>query len=270
VIPDGPPDAFKGPLTFTDCGALGRALGLSEPPCGPNTAAFFDDHGLGRASVNLRLAGGPDRKVQVVRRNRPAYGGFFFLPVADRSGLTPAQQGRLRLDTVYLATDGTATTTRRVRARMFDLAPNADVSGTEGNSIDEALTGVRTGAELVLLIVLLTAAVAITTLTTEGILDRRRALAGLAAQGTPVGTLARAVTMELALPLVIAGTVATGLGVLAGAMFAQQLSLAVTVPWGQILRFVGETGLVGALVTALTLPVLRRSVRHEYLMADDR
>jgi len=110
--------------------------------------------------------------------------------------------------------------------------------------------------------------------TLEGVLSRRRAAAVLTAAGVPRGVLARALLLEVLLPIVPATLLATVAGVLAargvfgttiregvyaGPELVDVTVIDVPVPWGPLAVIAGGTTLAIAALTLLALPVLRRS-----------
>lgn len=106
----------------------------------------------------------------------------------------------------------------------------------------------------------------------EGVIARRRTLASLAASGTPRPVLAEAIMLETVLPLLPAVLLATTAGVFAARGFfgtsgSVQVGLrgrrvetvAVPVPWVELVVLVGGTLAAVCLVTAGALVFLRRS-----------
>jgi hypothetical protein len=145
----------------------------------------------------------------------------------------------------------------------------ADTLATQGDDRDRFYAR---GFELVNLGILVGVSVAAAGLLValaEGILERRRSLAALAATGTPLATLRRAVLLQGLLPLVPAVLLATALG--AGSVFAligstgEDGAARTPLPLAE-LALVAAAGIAASLAaTALTLPFLHRSVRPSEL-----
>jgi hypothetical protein len=109
---------------------------------------------------------------------------------------------------------------------------------------------------------LVTAAGGLLLTTLEGLLERRRTLAALRAHGVPVGTLNRAVLLQVGLPVLPAATlaVAAGLGALAALSRGQWPGT----PWTVMLLPPGAA-LACVAAAACTLPTLRRAADLEQL-----
>jgi ABC-type antimicrobial peptide transport system permease subunit len=107
-----------------------------------------------------------------------------------------------------------------------------------------------------MLLLLIAASLGVTTL--EGLGERRRTLATLAAFGAPRSTLRRAVGWQVAIPMLLGLALATITGVGLGAAFltVQDAQVRVDIPSVLGLLAIG-CGMI-ALVTAAALPLLRR------------
>ena len=134
----------------------------------------------------------------------------------------------------------------------------------------EALAAV----DLALVVAGVIAAAAVLVGTVEGVLGRRRSTAALAAAGVPRGVLGRAVLLEVLLPIVPAAVLATAAGALATrGVFGTSLESgradadgvvsivrqAVPVPWSQLAVVLAAAVLGVAVLSLLTLPLLRRT-----------
>ncbi|ATE57610.1 FtsX-like permease family protein [Actinosynnema pretiosum] len=109
------------------------------------------------------------------------------------------------------------------------------------------------------LIVLLLAAASLLVVALEQIKERRRPLAVLAASGVPRGALARSLLWQNAVPLVLAVLVAIATGAGLGALLLGVIERPVELDWSGIAQFSGAALVLGLLVTALTLPSLRKA-----------
>ncbi|MDT7537191.1 MAG: hypothetical protein QOI82_776 [Actinomycetota bacterium] len=109
---------------------------------------------------------------------------------------------------------------------------------------------------------LLVAAGGLLLTTLEGLLERKRTLAALRAAGVPVGTLNRAVLLQVGLPVLPAATLAVfaGLGALAALTRGQWPGT----PWTLVLLPPGAA-LACVAAAACTLPALRRAADLEQL-----
>ena len=118
--------------------------------------------------------------------------------------------------------------------------------------------------------------------TVDGVVTRRRVLAGLHAVGVPRGTIARAVLQENLVPLVPAVVLATVAGILAargfygtevstsvddGAENSILRTVAVPVPWESLGVLVVVVLAAATLATVASLPVLRVSLHPSELRA---
>lgn len=103
----------------------------------------------------------------------------------------------------------------------------------------------------------------------EGILTRRRVLAGLAAVGTPRRVLYRAVLVEALAPLAPAIVLAAAAGILGarGVLNSVDPTQNLPVPWAALGALTGGTLLAVLAVTVLTLPLLHRSISPAELRA---
>jgi ABC-type lipoprotein release transport system permease subunit len=116
--------------------------------------------------------------------------------------------------------------------------------------------------------------------TAEQILERRRTLAALTAQGTPTGVLARALLWQTALPLIPGVVLATAVGAITARVVASPVSsysqedatgrmvevhLENLTPWLGLVVLVVGTVLVTMLVCALGLLLLRRATAVDEL-----
>lgn len=115
-------------------------------------------------------------------------------------------------------------------------------------------------AELAVGAAIVVAALGLLVATIEQILERRRTLAALSAQGTPAGVLARALLLRTALPLVPGVLLAAFAGTVAarGLVGAGQ-PLGKTQPWLGLTVLTVGTVLVALLICAVGLVLLRRA-----------
>ncbi|MBB5806395.1 hypothetical protein F4560_006163 [Saccharothrix ecbatanensis] len=119
--------------------------------------------------------------------------------------------------------------------------------------------GIRRGLLAGSLITLLFAGASLLVLALEQVRERRRPLAVLAASGVPRGALSRSLLWQNAVPLVLALVVAVAVGGSLTALLLQVLSRPVVLDWPGIGLLSAAAALLVVVVTALSLPSLRRA-----------
>lgn len=133
------------------------------------------------------------------------------------------------------------------------------VGQDDSAQIDQVFFAVRRALYAAALITLLLAGASLLVVALEQVRERRRPLAVMAASGVPRGTLARSLVWQNAIPLVISTVVSVGTGILLGVLVTRVFGAEVAYDWEGIGIVTGiSVGLV-VLVTALTLPSLRRA-----------
>ena len=179
--------------------------------------------------------------------------------------------------------DAPYTASKAVASILLAVLIGAAVLGTRANflaSQDPADTFYADTFRLLSLVlgaaIVLSAANLLVT-TSEAIVERRRTLAGLVAQGTPRVVLARAAILESLIPLVPAVLLACGAGLLAARSFFgttvervasfepngsnEYIVIDVPVPWLQLVVLGGGAIAMSVLATALSLTFLNTSTR---------
>ncbi|SDL61230.1 FtsX-like permease family protein [Lentzea albidocapillata subsp. violacea] len=127
------------------------------------------------------------------------------------------------------------------------------------SEVEQVFLAVRRALYGAALITLLLAGASLLVVGLEQVRERRRPLAAMAASGVPRGTLARSLVWQNAIPLVISTAVSVGTGILLGVLVTRTFDAEVHYDWEGIGFVTGiSVGLV-VLVTALTLPSLRRA-----------
>jgi hypothetical protein len=165
------------------------------------------------------------------------------------------------------------TASRAAAAVTFAVLLGAAVQGTRVNFLLQTSAADTFYGVLALGIVI--AAAGLLVITAEGIVTRRRTLAGLTAAGAPRRTLAAAVVLETVLPLVPTVLLAATAGLLAARGFfgsstrvydssgiaedPEARMVGVPVPWVELGTLAGGTIAVVLVVTASALIFLRRS-----------
>ncbi|MDR9373047.1 FtsX-like permease family protein, partial [Conexibacter sp. JD483] len=102
----------------------------------------------------------------------------------------------------------------------------------------------------------------------EQLRERRRLLAALVAAGTPRATLARSLLWQTAIPVALGLVLAIAIGSLLGAVLLQVVSEPVSFDFGAIAALTALGAGVVLLVTAATLPALRRLTRPDGLRTE--
>lgn len=176
-------------------------------------------------------------------------------PLPDYSTTVIAQVGK----------DLTSDQLEGIRNAVADFRWQAYVypynTGPELNHDQQAFMTIRNTLFAGALFTLFVACVSLLVLAVEHIRERRRPLAVLAASGVPTGVLGRSLLWQVALPIVLGVAVAlvTGLGLAAIVMDVTDETL--TLDWSGIaLMCTGATAMT-LLMSALTLPFLRRATR---------
>jgi ABC-type antimicrobial peptide transport system permease subunit len=133
------------------------------------------------------------------------------------------------------------------------------VGQDDTDEIEQVFFAVRRALYAAALLTLLLAGASLLVVGLEQVRERRRPLAVMAASGVPRGTLARSLVWQNAIPLVISTVVAVATGILLGVLVTRVFGSEVAYDWAGIGTVAGiSVGLV-VVVTALTLPSLRRA-----------
>ncbi|WP_434452473.1 FtsX-like permease family protein [Lentzea sp. E54] len=127
------------------------------------------------------------------------------------------------------------------------------------DQVEQVFGGIRRALYGAALITLLLAGASLLVVGLEQVRERRRPLAVMAAGGVPRGTLARSLLWQNGIPLVISTVVSVATGILLGVLVTRVFGTEVAFDWTGIgIVTAISVGLV-VLVTALTLPSLRRA-----------
>jgi hypothetical protein len=132
-------------------------------------------------------------------------------------------QNGLRVDSVYVATNGSVAAVERARTLLEAAAtlagpPTSDAEqGGTGRTLSVAFTQF---ADLIILVSLVIASCTLLTGVVGGLIDRRRPFSRLRLTGARLATLRRVVLLEGAVPLLAVAAVAVGVGFAASAMYA--------------------------------------------------
>jgi hypothetical protein len=157
----------------------------------------------------------------------------------------------------------------RLRDRAASLDPLAQVMpGVGGGPEARALSDLRRALFAGAVVVLLMIGASLLVAAGEGLRERRRALAVLAAFGARRATIAWSMLWQTAVPVVGGLLLAVALGLGLGAMLSAVVHLSPQFDWGAIGLMLAAGAAVIATVTALTLPTLTRMMRPEALRVE--
>jgi predicted lysophospholipase L1 biosynthesis ABC-type transport system permease subunit len=173
-------------------------------------------------------------------------------------GRLPGLPGRV----VVVATDGSVAATERARTVLETAYPylgSALTIGERNANARAQITQWQHDADVVIAASLAIAGCSLAVSAAAGLTDRKRPFSLLRLTGVPLRLLRRVVTLESAVPLLVAAAIAVGTGLLAADLFLQA-------QFGVSLQSPGTTyylsvlgGLVISLgVIAATLPLLNR------------
>ena len=169
----------------------------------------------------------------------------------------------------YLDTDGSLATAQRIRAAQTASGLLGFVETAAPDTVSStAEDPLRRQAELVVALMLSIAGCSLVVMMIEGVLERRRELAMLAAAGTRPGALRSAAALEILVPLAVASVASCLVGVLVTATLLRVRGIGLVVPWLALGELLAAAAVVGALVLALGLPVLGRAIRADNLRTE--
>ena len=269
-------------VLVADCGVLNRVLVQPLPRCRSARAYRLLPPSPyapeAEAGATLRLLVDADRSRQTVafRVPGPLTSAAIARPLLgdDVALLVPPEvvpaRAALHTRIGLVATDGSADTVERVRNALARSGIFADVdTGTESLSDQsDEMRGVVALIDLATLLVFAIAAAGLLVASIDSVLERRRPLAALAAIGTPVSLLRRAVLLQSAVPLLCGLTVAAAAALLTSTLVLSVNGVALVLPL-RTLGVVTAIAIVAVLaVSGLTLPTLARAVRPETLRAE--
>jgi FtsX-like permease family len=171
---------------------------------------------------------------------------------------------RLGVDTVNVATDGSAATVERARTVLENAYADADLNGpsTLGDLVgndDSTQHDYQQLANVVILVSLPIAGCTLAAGIAAGLADRKRPFSRLRLTGARLATLRRVVALEGAVPLLAVAAVAIGTGFGAAAMNASLQQGRSMVAPGAAYYVITAGGILAALgIIAATFPLLAR------------
>jgi hypothetical protein len=172
-------------------------------------------------------------------------------------------------DTWLLATDGRLETAERIRAAQTGSGLQGNVETAAADTVRHSVHDpLRRQAQLAVALMLSIAGCSLAVMMIEGIMERRRELAMLAAAGTRPRDLRWATALEVLIPLAVASIASCVIGVLVTATVLQVRGIALVVPWADLGRLLAMTVVVAAAVLAIGLPMLGRVIRADTLRTE--
>ena len=181
-------------------------------------------------------------------------------PTAD---LSVAQLQRIPIQSIVVATDGSASAIERARTILEAAYPDSWIpaaTDTDFNSnFTSQLAGFQQLADVVILASLPVAGCGLAVSVAAGLSDRKRPFSLLRLSGAPLRTLRRVIALESAVPLLVVSVVAIGIGLLAAQLFLRAQMEYTLRPPGAGYYVIVIAGLVISLgIIAATLPLLER------------
>jgi hypothetical protein len=204
-----------------------------------------------------------------IRGVRATVGGF--LPNSAVSAVVPPDvvAPPPHPETWLLRTNGSLATAQRLRAAQTASGLLGDVDTAADDAVPAATQDpLRRQAELVVALMLSIAGCSLVVMMIEGIVERRRELAMLAAAGTRPRDLRSSVALEIVIPLGVASVASCVVGVVVTATLLRVRGIGLVVPWATLGQLLAVTVVVGALVLALGLPMLGRVIRADNLRTE--
>jgi hypothetical protein len=195
-----------------------------------------------------------------------------------RAEVTPNTPGRRangdpeRGPNQLLVTDRTDTADKdaidRVRTTAMRIDPLATTHALGVRVVDHQFDALRRGLFAGAVSVLLLIGASMLVGAVEQLQERRRPLAALAAFGTPQATVARSILWQTAIPIALGLALSLAAGMALGATLLGMVGAPVAFDVPQIVAMTAAGAAVVLLVTLLSLPALRRTMRPEGLRVE--
>lgn len=181
--------------------------------------------------------------------------------------LSAAEAGRLPVDAVVVATNGSSRSLERVRTTLERAFPFQEPPlGVESldPSTARLLTMIQDMTDVIIVASLIIAACSLAVNIVAGLGERRRPFSLLRLTGAPTKLLHRVVALEAALPLLVVAAVSIGVGLASAALYLHsQVGVAFSIPgfayWATV---VGGLA-VSLAIIASTFPLLNRMTGPE-------
>ncbi|WP_460335857.1 ABC transporter permease [Actinoallomurus acanthiterrae] len=268
------------PLTLADCPALRELLRIDRCTDGDVFFTAPQEPGTPRPGTTVRIGSGegagatrgPSWRIPASAhpagprtdpRGTTQTGVFATVSAVDRRILQQA-----RIETLVRVDDRNKDALEHVRNAVQTIDPMADVMVLSTTRADGRFTAIRRGLFIGVVAALLVIGASLLVTSLEQLRQRRRLLAMLVAFGTPRSVLSRSVLWQTAVPMLLGLVLAIPAGAGLGALLLQIVNEPVSVNWTVVAGISGVAGGVVLLVTALTLPALRRLMDPEGLRTE--
>ncbi|HEU0100982.1 MAG TPA: FtsX-like permease family protein [Mycobacteriales bacterium] len=283
------PDELPVNAVVADCGQLAAVLRAPLPGCRPDTVMALDDLYGERADLaagTLQLLDQRGEPLPDRTATFPPDLPTLSLPAGLQAGIDgfalygdvlvpPSLFGdAVPVGTLLVGTDGTARTVEAVRAALGGL-PTVAAPVTAEEAVAQARSATDGYAQAALVgtvVVVLVGGLSLAVTTADGLRERRRAQAALAALGMPVRLLRRAVLLQTTVPLLLSVGLAIAVAAAASWLY---LHLAAGdgptvpgLPWLGYLGVGGAAALAALLATGLALPFVTSATRPEALRTE--
>jgi predicted lysophospholipase L1 biosynthesis ABC-type transport system permease subunit len=186
--------------------------------------------------------------------------------------LSAEQAGRLPVDAVVVATDGSSASVDQVRTtleRAFPFQGTPVAVDALDTSTERLLAMIEDMTDVIIVASLIIAACSLAVNIAAGLGERKRPFSLLRLTGVPIGVLRRIVALESALPLLLVAAVSIVVGLVSAALYLHsQVGIAFRIPgvayWATVFG-----GLAASLaIIASTFPILNRMTGPEVARND--
>lgn len=279
-LPSKGKDERSATLTVADCPALRELIRMNHCAdgdvflAGPQEPTAPRPGETGRVDSGEDTAGGRGPAWRIPTSARPA--GQRTDPLGETEDgvfATPSAIDARILRMTHVATlvrvnEADRDAMERMRNTVAAIEPMADVTVTSATREDDRFGAVRRGLLIGAIASLLVIGAVLLVTVLEQMRERRRLLAMLVAFGTRRSILNRSVLWQTALPMLLGLSLAVPAGAGLGALLLKMAEKAVSVQWGAIAGICGTAAAVVLLVTALSLPTVRRLMDPEGLRTE--
>lgn len=274
IVP--PDDVELNDLVVGDCAALRELLEIGD--CRDGDVFLDYDAAAGAAPAPpeeplVLSADGGERTWTVPAAARAAASAHPLLPLRQTIAATPAAVADLppspyALGVLLELDPAEPDALEHARNTVAAFDPYSMLSWERAYVVDEQFDSLRrwlfAGVTATLLLIGLSLLVG----TVEQLRERRRALAALAAYGTPRATMGWSVLWQTAVPVLLGLVLATATGAGLGTLLLRTVDQPASVDWAGVLRLAGAGAAVVLLSTALSLPALWRLMRSDKLRTE--
>jgi hypothetical protein len=262
-------------LAYVGCTAAINAPPTSSAPDSPWNAPLRPGvvavmtGGVPAETVAPLLTGGAVVRSQVLACQDLARVTYVTCPYPPGSGLVEPTAGAPALPIVgevFIPTDGTLAAENHVRTMAANLVPNAIIN-SDRDPVDYGLGTFLQDLDALVavaaLFVLLVGAFGLAASTAGGLIERKRPLALLRTAGVHMGELRRAVLLETAATMTVVSVAGAAIGMLLAYIATRHGVVAWRWPGPDIYGFFGGGVLAALLFSAIALPLLNLTTRHD-------